>query len=86
MAIFLPIVFLKDESGQLFADLALTIAATVSLSLLVAVTVLPAAAASWLRNIEMHDPHAHWWDNTSNFVMSLTDTPRRRVWTRWKKN
>lgn len=79
VAIFLPIVFLKDESGQLFADLALTIAATVSISLLVAVTVLPAAAASWLRNIEMHDPHAHWWDNTSNFVMRLTDTPRRRA-------
>lgn len=79
VAIFLPIVFLKDESGQLFADLALTIAATVSISLLVAVTVLPAAAASWLRNIEMHDPHAHWWDNTSNFVMRLTDTPRQRV-------
>ena len=79
VAIFLPIVFLKDESGQLFADLALTIAATVSISLLVAVTVLPAAAASWLRNVEMHDPHAHWWDNTSNFVMRLTDTPKRRA-------
>lgn len=79
VAIFLPIVFLKDESGQLFADLALTIAATVSISLLVAVTVLPAAAASWLRKIEMRDPHAHWWDNTSNFVMRLTDTPKRRA-------
>lgn len=79
VAIFLPIVFLKDESGQLFADLALTIAATVTLSLLVAVTVLPAAAATWLRNIEMHDPHIHWWDNASDFVMRLTDTPRRRA-------
>ncbi len=79
VAIFLPIVFLKDEAGQLFADLALTIAATVSISLLVAVTVLPAAASTWLRNINMHDPHAHWWDAGSNFVMRLTDTPRRRA-------
>jgi multidrug efflux pump subunit AcrB len=81
VAIFLPIVFLKDESGQLFADLALTIAVTVSISLLVAVTVLPAAAATWLRTTEMHDPHAHWWDAGSNFVMSLTDTPLQRK--RW---
>jgi len=79
VAIFLPIVFLKDEAGQLFADLALTIAATVSISLLVAITVLPAAASTWLRNISMHDPHAHWWDAGSNFVMRLTDTPRRRA-------
>ncbi len=79
VAIFLPIVFLKDEAGQLFADLALTIAATVSISLLVAVTVLPAAASTWLRNVNMHDPHAHWWDAGSDFVMRLTDTPRRRA-------
>ena len=79
VAIFLPIVFLEDEAGQLFADLALTIAATVSLSLLIAITVLPAAAATWLRKTEMHDPHAHWWDAVSNFVMRLTDTPWRRA-------
>ncbi|MBL1276174.1 MAG: efflux RND transporter permease subunit [Ectothiorhodospiraceae bacterium] len=79
VAIFLPIVFLKDEAGQLFADLALTIAATVTISLLVAVTVLPAAAATFLRNTQMHDPHKHWWDNGSDFVMRLTDTPRRRA-------
>jgi multidrug efflux pump subunit AcrB len=79
VAIFLPIVFLQDESGQLFADLALTIAVAVSLSLLVAVTVLPTAAAVWLRKAEMKDPHARWWDGASDFVMRLTDTPRRRA-------
>jgi multidrug efflux pump subunit AcrB len=78
VAIFLPIVFLEDEAGQLFADLALTIAVAVSLSLLVAITVLPTAAATWLRKTEMRDPHAHWWDAGSDFVMRLTDTPRRR--------
>lgn len=79
VAIFLPIVFLEDEAGQLFADLALTIAATVSLSLIVAVTVLPASAATWLRNIKMEDPHAIWWERISDFVMQLTDTPKRRI-------
>jgi multidrug efflux pump subunit AcrB len=79
VAIFLPIVFLEDESGQLFADLALTIAVAVTLSLLVAVTVLPAAASVWLRGTEMKDPHARWWNGASDLVMRLTDTPRRRV-------
>ena len=79
VAIFLPIVFLQDEAGQLFADLALTIAVAVSLSLLVAVTVLPTASASWLRAVEMHDPHAHWWEAAKRFILRLTDTPRRRA-------
>lgn len=78
VAIFLPIVFLEDEAGQLFADLALTIAVTVTLSLIVAITVLPTAAASWLRKTEMVDPHARWWDRASNFVMWLTDSGLRR--------
>lgn len=77
-AIFLPVVFLKDEAGQLFADLALTIAVAVCISLLVAVTVLPTAATTWLKNINMHDPHEHWWDRASDFIMRLTDTPKRR--------
>lgn len=79
VAIFLPIVFLQDEAGQLFADLALTIAVTVTLSLIVAITVLPTAAASWLRNTEMVDPHARWWDSASNFIMRLTDSGLRRT-------
>jgi len=78
-AIFLPVVFLRDEAGQLFADLALTIAVAVCLSLLVAVTVLPAAATSWLKNIDMHDKHEHWWDKISALVMRLTDTPKQRT-------
>lgn len=77
-AVFLPVVFLQDEAGQLFADLALTIAVAVCLSLLVAVTVLPAAATSWLKNINMHDPHEHWWNNASALIMRITDTPKRR--------
>ncbi len=79
VAIFLPIVFLQDEAGQLFADLALTIAVAVSLSLLVAVTVLPTAAARWLGAQAMVDPHAHWWEAGQRLVMRLTDTPRRRA-------
>ena len=49
IAVFLPVIFMDDVEGQLFADLALTISIAVGISLLIAVTVLPAAAGSWLR-------------------------------------
>ncbi len=81
VAIFLPIVFLEDEAGQLFADLALTIAVAVVASLIVALTVVPAAAATWLRHAEIKDRHAGWWRAMTSGIMRLTDTPlRRSLW------
>ncbi len=80
VAIFLPVVFLQDEAGQLFADLALTIAVAVCFSLLVAVTVLPTTAMTWLRNTEMHDPHQHWWDSMTAGVMRITGPRLRLFW------
>ena len=47
-AIFLPVLLLNDVEGQLFADLALTIACAVTVSMVVAVTVLPSVAARWM--------------------------------------
>ena len=46
VAIFLPVLFLQDVEGQLFADLALTISIAVVISLVVALTVLPTVAGS----------------------------------------
>ncbi|MEE9287725.1 MAG: efflux RND transporter permease subunit, partial [Gammaproteobacteria bacterium] len=81
VAIFLPLVFLADEAGQLFADLALTISVAVCASLVVAVTVIPTAASQWLRHQTLHDPHRHWWVAASGAIMRLTDTPfRRAMW------
>lgn len=79
VAIFLPVVFLKDESGQLFADLALTITAAVTTSLLVAITVIPTAANQWLTRLQLHDRHAHWWRAGTRVIMAITDTRGRRA-------
>ncbi len=79
VAIFMPVVFLEDEAGQLFGDLAVTISVAVVASLLVAVTVLPTAARQWLGDAELKDLHHHWWDNVSNKIMKLTDTRSRRL-------
>ncbi len=45
VAVFVPILGIQEEAGQLFADLALAIAAAVALSLVVALTVVPSLAA-----------------------------------------
>ena len=79
--IFLPIIFLEDVSGQLFADLALVISVAVVASLIIAVTIIPTAAAKWLKDVRLDDPHTAWWDKTTAMIMRLTDGVRaRRTW------
>jgi multidrug efflux pump subunit AcrB len=79
VAIFLPIVFLRDIAGQLFADLALAIAIAVVAALLIAVTVIPTAANNWLRHVNLSDPHSDWWDRGTALIMRLTSTRARRT-------
>ncbi|MFW2440961.1 MAG: efflux RND transporter permease subunit, partial [Arenicellales bacterium] len=79
VAIFLPVVFLKNEAGQLFADLALGIAVAVIGSLIIAVTILPTASRYWLREVKNSNKHAHWWDAITAKIMSLTNGRKRRA-------
>lgn len=51
LAVFLPVLFIKDQAGQLFRDIALAISASVSLSMFVAVAVVPPTAARLLRRV-----------------------------------
>lgn len=78
VAIFLPIAFLEDVAGQLFADLAIAISVAVVASLLVAVSVIPTASTKLLSNIAAKDPHDHWWDNITKGIMTLTNSPTKR--------
>ncbi|GLX78780.1 acriflavine resistance protein B [Thalassotalea insulae] len=79
VAIFLPIAFLEEISGQLFADLAITIAVAIVASLLIAVTVLPTAARRLLSQVSEEDPHQHWWSNITKGIMHITSTPTKRA-------
>jgi len=45
VAVFLPVIFVQEEAGQLFRDIALAISAAVGLSLIVSVIVIPPASA-----------------------------------------
>ncbi|NIS73964.1 MAG: MMPL family transporter [Deltaproteobacteria bacterium] len=41
VAVFLPVVFIKEEAGQLFRDIAIAVSCAVSLSLITSITVIP---------------------------------------------
>jgi multidrug efflux pump subunit AcrB len=73
VAIFVPVLFMEGMEGQLFQDLALTIAVAVLASFFIAITVLPVAASFLLR--ENKDPVEAWWSRITSLVMRLTRTP-----------
>jgi multidrug efflux pump subunit AcrB len=81
VAIFVPVIFLKDVEGQLFADLSLTIAFAVLMSLIVAITVVPVASVLFLKTRPKIAGLTNVWRRISDVVMNLTNTPfKRRAW------
>ncbi len=78
VAIFVPVIFLQDEAGQLFADLAVVISAAIICSLIVAIIVLPTASYRLLGEAELSDRHASWWQAVTDRIMQMTDTSKRR--------
>ena len=45
MAVFIPVVYVQEEAGQLFKDIAIAISCAVALSLVVSITVIPTFSA-----------------------------------------
>ena len=81
VAIFLPILFFEDVEGQLFADLALTIAIAVSFSLIVAITVLPTGAAIFMKKSadKTTEKTSNFAKNLSRVIMAVTNSSRKRA-------
>jgi multidrug efflux pump subunit AcrB len=79
VAIFLPVLFLQDVEGQLFADLALTIAIAVCASLLVALTILPALGGNWLTHKNLARSQAPIWSKLAGLLMKASGTHWRRA-------
>jgi multidrug efflux pump subunit AcrB len=81
IAVFLPVMFLGDVEGQLFADLALTISIAVAISMAVAVFVLPVAAGGWLRSRKLTAATEQGWPKLTARLMRASDTqPKRIAW------
>ncbi|MFZ9037067.1 MAG: efflux RND transporter permease subunit [Gammaproteobacteria bacterium] len=45
--VFIPIIFIEEEAGQLYGDIAVGVSATILVSMLVAITVVPTATANF---------------------------------------
>lgn len=81
VAIFIPVMFLDDVEGQLFSDLALTIAIAVSISLIVAITILPVIANVWLKDVGTKDIYENVWSKMANKIMQISSTQSKRFLT-----
>ncbi|MEM8757633.1 MAG: efflux RND transporter permease subunit [Planctomycetota bacterium] len=49
VAVFIPVLTIEEEAGQLFRDISIAIVASVALSLVISITVIPAACSRWLK-------------------------------------
>ena len=78
VAIFLPVLFLQDVEGQLFADLALTIAIAVCVSLVVALTILPTLGGSWLKSGSGDTHRQEGWNVLSRWLMKASGSRKKR--------
>jgi len=92
IAVFVPILFVKEEAGQLFRDIAIAISCGVGLSLLVAMTVIPSLSAKMLDAASIQEGRggfARLWggvavaqrlvEGTTNLVDWLCNTHLRRL-------
>ncbi len=58
--VFLPIVFIQDEAGQLYSDIAIAIASSIVMSLLVATLLVPTASGRLLHIPSEAAQHGKW--------------------------
>ena len=78
VAIFLPVLWLKDAEGQLFADLALTISIANVISMLVAVTVVPVVVSRWVKPPPLRAEVKANSDRFARRIVAVTDGRQRR--------
>ena len=98
IAVFLPVAFIKEEAGQLFGDIAIAVSASVGLSFIVSVYVIPVATKVVYEktdklNINFHSKFYQKIQNINenignfgskvvNFTVALSDKINSKVSTR----
>ncbi|MBI4462667.1 MAG: efflux RND transporter permease subunit [Acidobacteria bacterium] len=69
VAVFVPVVFIQEEAGQLFRDIAIAISCSVGLSLIVSITVVPSLSNKILRAVKDESHYgAHGFHNLFGFA------------------
>ncbi|MGD8533342.1 MAG: efflux RND transporter permease subunit, partial [Gammaproteobacteria bacterium] len=78
--VFAPVLFIKEEAGQLYSDIAIAISASILASMLVAITLIPTAAARLKFGTEArHGPTADSGGRLINMIDGLISHPGRRM-------
>jgi HAE1 family hydrophobic/amphiphilic exporter-1 len=80
IAVFVPIVFVQEEAGQLFRDIAIAISSAVGLSLLVSITVIPTLSSKILGEVRRTEaPRRRSW-SPYGLASGFTDGVTRFVY------
>jgi HAE1 family hydrophobic/amphiphilic exporter-1 len=87
IAVFLPIIFLQDEAGQLFKDIAIAVVVSVTFSLFVSISVIPML---WKKiallggSDKEHKPSAiaRFGNGISNVIMAVVNFSLKNIVTR----
>jgi len=79
IAVFVPVLFLKDVEGQLFGDLALTISIAVAISILLALTLLPAAVVHVIKDNAKSSGYGHGWPRFTDWILKATDSRTKQL-------
>jgi len=79
VAVFVPVLFLKDVEGQLFGDLALTISIAVAISIITALTLLPTALGFALNRPLKPSGYGQGWPRLTDWVLRVTDTRTKQL-------
>ncbi len=80
--VFLPVLFIVEEAGQLYSDVAVAISASILASMLVAITLIPTASARLSFGVkERSAKKSAFRDRLLASIDKLIATPRRRMMT-----
>ncbi|MEK6677210.1 MAG: efflux RND transporter permease subunit [Planctomycetota bacterium] len=82
MIVFLPVMFIQEEVGQLFKDIAIAITAAIGISMLVAILVVPPLAARFLRHTKTHSQAGEETAFYARWTGNLVTRVNRRSWSR----
>ena len=79
VAVFLPIVFVEEEAGQLFRDIAIAISSSVVLSLIVSITVIPSLSAKILGRVVRKESGGKKFNPFAGFAAAFVNAVYRFV-------
>lgn len=72
LAVFVPIIYIEEEAGQLFGDIAIAISVSVMVSLVVSITVIPSVAARYLHPSQVTETTDGWfWNLVKKFGLAI---------------